>query len=208
MFDLSYVGKYEHHLVDGDIKLFLLFICLVTFGFSHNVYSEDNKTQEESTFTLTSTLHGQITSKQVYNGFGCNGENISPSLSWINAPEETKSFAVTMYDPDAPSGSGWWHWVVFDIPANITKLAENAGNTESDILPDSAIQSVTDFGTKGYGGACPPIGHGAHQYIITIHALNTESLGLDENAMPALVGYMINQHSIAKASVISYFERN
>ena len=87
-----------------------------------------------------------------FNGFGCTGKNESPQLSWENAPEGTKSFAITMYDPDAPTGSGWWHWVVFDIPSDITELMTGAGNVKLNLVPEGTIQSITDYGTNGYGG--------------------------------------------------------
>jgi len=155
-------------------------------------------------FTLKSnSLKGQLTNKQVFNGFGCSGENISPELSWEDAPKGTKSFAVTVYDKDAPTGSGWWHWVVFNIPSNITKLEEGFGNKPS----KGVIQSITDFGVSGFGGACPPIADKAHEYIFTVHALDVEKLELDEKATPALVGFMINSHSLGKASVVSYYDR-
>ena len=155
-------------------------------------------------FTLKSNdLKGQLTNKQVFNGFGCSGENISPELSWENAPSGTKSFAVTVYDPDAPTGSGWWHWVAFDISKNKTSLPTGFGNIES----KDAIQSITDFGKTGFGGACPPKGDKAHRYIFTVHALDVETIGLDKNANAALVGFYLNSHTIAKASLISYFGR-
>lgn len=159
-------------------------------------------------FTLTSdVISGQLGNEQVLNGFGCKGDNISPKLSWGKAPHGTKSFAVTMYDPDAPTGSGWWHWVIFDIPSDTTSIARNSGDVSLNLLPQSAIQSITDFGKSGYGGACPPIGHGAHKYIFTVYALDVEKLGLDVNASPALVGFMINSHTLAKASIIAYYGR-
>ncbi|WP_428738809.1 YbhB/YbcL family Raf kinase inhibitor-like protein [Sulfurimonas sp.] len=159
-------------------------------------------------FTLVSDdLSGQLTNDQVFNGFGCSGKNISPALSWKNAPKGTKSFAITMYDKDAPTGSGWWHWVVFDIPTNVTSLPKNSGDVLENLMPKGAIQSVTDFGKSGYGGACPPVGHGAHQYVITIYALDVDTLGLDANAKAALVGFMLNAHTLSKASVIAYYGR-
>ena len=155
-------------------------------------------------FTLKSNdLKGQLTNKQVFNGFGCSGENISPELSWENAPAGTKSFAVTVYDPDAPTGSGWWHWVAFDISKNKMSLPTGFGNSES----KDAIQSITDFGKTGFGGACPPKGDKAHRYIFTVHALDVDTIGLDKNANAALVGFYLNSHTIAKASLISYYGR-
>ncbi len=172
-------------------KTILGLICCVSFLLADN-------------FTLTSSdLKGQLTKKQEFNGFGCSGENISPQLSWENAPKGTKSFAITVYDPDAPTGSGWWHWVVFDIPSNKTTLASGFGNSDS----KEAIQSITDYGKTGFGGACPPVGDKAHRYIFTVHALDIETLGLDKNTNAATVGYYINSHSIAKASIISYYNR-
>ena len=162
----------------------------------------------QSTFTLTSTtLGGNATLTEEFNGFGCTGENVSPQLAWENAPEGTKSFAITMYDPDAPTGSGWWHWVVFDLPTEVSSLVANAGNPEKGLLPESAIQSITNYGVPGYGGPCPPEGHGIHQYVITVYALNVESLGLDANTNPAIVGYYLWSNTLARASIVTYYQR-
>lgn len=160
----------------------------------------------QKTFTLTSKdLGGETTKIQEFNGFGCSGENQSPQLSWKNAPEGTKSFAVTMYDPDAPTGSGFWHWVVVDIPANVNELVTNAGT--KNLIPKGAIQSITDYGIKGFGGPCPPIGHGYHQYIITVYALKVNKLGTDENTNPAVVGFNLWNQTLAKASIVAYYKR-
>ena len=162
----------------------------------------------QKTFTLSSSDIGGATTKiQEFNGFGCSGDNKSPQLSWENAPEGTKSFAITMYDPDAPTGSGFWHWVVFDIPANTNELVTNAGNVALGLAPKEAIQSTTDYGIKGFGGPCPPKGHGFHQYIITVHALKTDTLGLDENINPAVVGFNLWNQTLAKASIVAYYKR-
>lgn len=159
-------------------------------------------------FTLSSPdIAGQLSSKQVFNGFGCSGENISPKLSWKNAPEGTKSFAVTVYDPDAPTGSGWWHWVVFDIPADINSLENNAGDIKASIAPKGAIQSTTSYGQPGFGGACPPQGDTPHQYIFTIYALKTDKLGLPSDARPELVGFYLGKNMLAKASLVAYYSR-
>lgn len=160
-------------------------------------------------FTLTSpNLGGQAVLDQVFNGFGCTGKNISPALDWKGAPTNTKSFAVTMYDPDAPTGSGWWHWLIFNIPSNVDSLKEGAGNSDSQLMPIGAVQSVTDYGEVGYGGPCPPIGDGIHQYVITVYALDVEKLDLDKTANPALVGFNINAHTIEKASLVIYYRRD
>lgn len=161
------------------------------------------------TFTLKSNeIGGQATQKQVFNGFGCAGENVSPQLFWENAPKNTKSFAITMYDPDAPTGSGWWHWLVFDIPNSTTKLKSGAGNVSENLIPKQAIQSKTDFGSYGYGGPCPPQGDGFHKYEITIYALNVDKLGLEKDANPALVGFYLNSKTIEKATITMYFKRD
>lgn len=162
----------------------------------------------QNTFTLSSKdLGGESTKNQEFNGFGCSGENKSPQLSWKNAPEDTRSFAVTMYDPDAPTGSGFWHWVVFNIPANVNKLVSNAGNISLKLAPKGAIQSITNYGIKGFGGPCPPKGHGFHQYIITVYALKTDKLELDENTNPAIVGFNLWNQTLAKASIVAYYKR-
>ena len=124
--------------------------------------------------------------------------NISPSLSWKDPPAGTKSFAVTVYDPDAPTGSGWWHWVVFNLPADVRSLPAGAGNPASGKLPKGAVQSLTDFGAPGYGGPCPPRGDRPHRYVFTVHALKVDKLDLDEKAMPALVGFMVTSNRIAR----------
>lgn len=162
----------------------------------------------QKTFTLSSKdLGGEATKVNEFNGFGCTGENQSPQLSWTNAPKDTKSFAVTMYDPDAPTGSGFWHWLVFDIPVDVHELKAGAGNVSLNLTPKGAIQSITDYGVKGYGGPCPPKEHGIHQYIITVYALKTDSLGLDENTNPAVVGFNLWNNILAKASIVAYYKR-
>lgn len=180
------------------VKKFILFISLFLVTIASFA----------QTFTLKSNdLGGQATNEQVFNSFGCTGNNKSPQLSWVNPPEGTKSFAVTMYDPDAPTGSGWWHWLVFDIPVIETGLLQSAGNISLNISPKGAVQSITDFGQFGYGGPCPPEGDNFHQYIITVFALKTAKLGLNKTANPAMVGFNINANVLAKASLIIYYKR-
>jgi hypothetical protein len=164
-------------------------------------------------FALTSPdikANAMIANKHVFKGFGCEGDNVSPALEWKGAPKDTKSFALTMYDPDAPTGSGWWHWVVFNIPADTNKLEAGAGDATSGKLPAGAVQSRTDFGKAGYGGPCPPKGPSLkkpHRYIFTIHALKVDKLDLDPDASGALVGYMINANSLGKASLTAKYGR-
>ncbi|MGB0390211.1 MAG: YbhB/YbcL family Raf kinase inhibitor-like protein [Salibacteraceae bacterium] len=162
----------------------------------------------QSTFTLSSkTLGGNATMTEEFNGFGCTGKNQSPELTWKNPPEGTKSFAITMYDPDAPTGSGWWHWLVFDIPSATLSIPENAGNVSMNLMPQNAIQSITDYSAKGYGGPCPPENHGLHQYVITVYALKTDKLGLTEDTNPAVIGFYLWNNAIAKASIVTYYKR-
>jgi Raf kinase inhibitor-like YbhB/YbcL family protein len=150
---------------------------------------------------------GNVGLEQVLNGFGCAGGNVSPELEWKNAPKDTKSFAVTVYDPDAPTGSGWWHWVIFNIPASVNKLPSNAGKPESGVAPEGSIQSVTDFGKPGYGGPCPPVGDKPHRYIFTLYALKVDQLPLKEDASGAMVGFYLNQNVLAKATLIATYGR-
>jgi Raf kinase inhibitor-like YbhB/YbcL family protein len=158
------------------------------------------------TFTLKSNeIGGQATNRQFFNGFGCHGENISPELSWENAPAGTQSFAVTIYDKDAPTGSGFWHWLIFNIPANVMELKSNAGDVNKTIAPQGAVQSISDFGKAGYGGPCPPAGP-IHEYLITVYALKS-TLSLDRNTGPALVGFNLNANTIAKASIVMYAQQ-
>jgi Raf kinase inhibitor-like YbhB/YbcL family protein len=161
-------------------------------------------------FYLSSTdIKGQISLDQVYNSFGCSGKNISPQLSWSNAPAGTKSFAITVYDPDAPTGSGWWHWVVFNIAKSVDNLkagasASGAGNGS---MPAGAVESLTSYGSAGFGGACPPKGDKPHRYIFTVYALDTEKIDQAAGALPELIGFFINSHAIAKASIMAYYSR-
>lgn len=151
--------------------------------------------------------NGTMALAQVYKGFGCKGENVSPQLTWHNPPQNTKSFAVTVYDPDAPTGSGWWHWVIFNIGADVDSLAANAGNPASGKAPAGSVQCRSDYGTLGYGGACPPVGDKPHHYIFTVFALDVDKLPLDEKATPAMVGFNLHAHTIAKATLTVYYGR-
>ena len=148
-----------------------------------------------------------LTEAQVFKGFGCEGKNISPALKWSGAPKDTKCFALTVYDPDAPTGSGCWHWVVYNIPASATELPEGAGAADGKAMPAGAVQGRTDFGTAGFGGACPPPGDKPHRYIFTVHALKTEKIDAPADASAALVGFMINANRIGKASFEAKYGR-
>lgn len=160
-------------------------------------------------FTLTSPdikAGGMIAKSFEFNGFGCAGENKSPALKWSGAPKAAKAFAVTVYDPDAPSGSGWWHWMVINIPADVTELAANAGAVGGANLPKGATPVRIDFGIAGWGGVCPPEGDKPHRYIFTVHALK-DKLEVPADATAALTGYMINGNSLGKASFTAKYGR-
>ncbi|HHJ21108.1 MAG TPA: YbhB/YbcL family Raf kinase inhibitor-like protein, partial [Gammaproteobacteria bacterium] len=144
---------------------------------------------------------------QVYSGFGCHGMNISPQLSWSGEPRATKSFAVTVYDPDAPTGSGWWHWLVYNIPAGVHELARGSGNPELNKATDGRVQGKTDFGSYGYGGACPPEGSQPHHYQFKVFALDVAQLDLPENASAAMIGFNLNAHAIDHAEIEALYRR-
>jgi hypothetical protein len=148
-----------------------------------------------------------LTEAQVFNGFGCSGKNVSPALKWSGAPKDTKSYAVTVYDPDAPTGSGWWHWVVYNIPASATELPEGAGTADGKGLPAGSAQGRTDFGAPGFGGACPPKGDKPHRYIFTVYALKTDKLDVPADATAALVGFMIHANKLGQATFTAKYGR-
>jgi Raf kinase inhibitor-like YbhB/YbcL family protein len=148
---------------------------------------------------------GRVDGSHVFNGMGCTGQNISPALQWSNPPAGTKSFAVTMYDPDAPTGSGWWHWVMYNIPANVTGLAAGAGNSRN--APRGSVQGPTDFGTRGYGGPCPPPGDKPHHYHITVFALKVDKLDIPGNGTSAMVGFNLNANKLGTARVTGLYAR-
>lgn len=167
---------------------------------------QNSDSTSKKNFTLKSNnLKGQATAKDFFNSFGCTGQNTSPHLSWTDAPKDTVSFAVTIFDVDAPSGSGWWHWIIFNIPADTTELKPEAGDISKSIAPEGSVQGRNDYGTFGYGGPCPPPGQ-LHQYLITVFALKTK-LDLDKDTVPAIIGFNINDNTIAKASIVIYGKR-
>jgi Raf kinase inhibitor-like YbhB/YbcL family protein len=159
-------------------------------------------------FSLTSNsiTDGQpLATPQISGILGAGGEDVSPQLSWSGFPEETRSFAVTVYDPDAPTLSGFWHWAVANLPADATELPEDAGSGGE--LPGDAVQLVNDAGMRRYVGAAPPPGHGAHRYYVAVHAVDVDKLDLTEDASPAFLGFNLFQHAIARAYIHATYEQ-
>jgi hypothetical protein len=143
----------------------------------------------------------------VFNGMGCTGGDLSPALSWSGAPAKTKSFAITIYDPDAPTGSGFWHWVMYNVPATTMSLPEGAGDSKRNLLPAGTTQGITDFGAPGYGGPCPPVGDKPHHYHIKVTALDIDKLDLPPNATPAYVGFNLHGHTLGVAELVGLYGR-
>lgn len=181
-------------------SIFTLAVFVSSAAFSGEAsFSISSKTFENGK-TLPKTME--------YKGFGCDGSNISPELTWKNAPKGTKSFAITIHDPDAPTTSGWWHWLVYNLPASTNSLAEGASKTAKNTLPKGAAEAFTDYGTTGFGGACPPQGDKAHRYNLTIYALKVEKLDLDPNTTSgAKLTYMLNANSLGKAELQGLYGR-
>lgn len=138
-------------------------------------------------------------------GFGCGGGNRSPHLGWSGAPHGTKSFAVTCYDPDAPTGSGFWHWLVVNIPPDVSELVLGSGDGSG--IPEGALQTRTDFGQPGWGGPCPPEGDHPHRYLFTIHAVSAETLAVETDTMPAVVGFNLHFATIESATLMGLYKR-
>ncbi|WP_460125908.1 YbhB/YbcL family Raf kinase inhibitor-like protein [Pseudomonas sp. S2_C03] len=173
-------------------------LCVLSLGVSFIAQAQS--------FSLTSDDIAQgksLTQREVFNGFGCDGANLSPQLSWRNPPAGTKSYAITVFDPDAPTGSGWWHWTVANLPVTVTSLPRGAGSN----LPVGAVQGRTDYGQAGFGGVCPPAGDPPHHYQFTVWALKVDSLPVDAQASGALVGYLLNANVLAKATITSTYQR-
>lgn len=159
-------------------------------------------------FTLMSNsiVDGEpLATPQVSGIMGAGGEDVSPQLTWSGFPKETRSFAVTVYDPDAPTMSGFWHWAVANLPADVTELPEDAGNGGE--LPGGAVTLVNDAGMRRYVGAAPPAGHGVHRYYVTVHAVDVGKLDLTADASPAVLGFNLFQHAIARAYICGTYEQ-
>ena len=165
---------------------------------------------EATSFTVTSTTiqdGSPLPVAQLSGAFGIpGGLDVSPQLAWTGAPEGTKSFAVTVYDPDAPTGSGFWHWAVANIPADTTSLPEGAGDDSGSALPTPAFQLPNDARAARFIGAAPPAGHGEHRYFITVHALDTEDIGVPTDATPAYLGFTMASHTLGRAVITASAE--
>jgi Raf kinase inhibitor-like YbhB/YbcL family protein len=160
-------------------------------------------------FTLTSpdiTNGKTMAMAQIFNSFGCTGGNVSPALAWSNVPPGTKSFALLAHDPDAPTGSGWWHWVVYNIPADVTSLPAGAGDPRKSLMPPGVVQGRTDYGSAGYGGPCPPPG-APHRYYFRLFALKVPKLDLPADATAAFVGFNVNASSLGMAELLGLYGR-
>jgi len=151
---------------------------------------------------------GTIHDEQAYNASGCTGQNVSPDLRWSGAPAGTKSFALLLHDPDAPTGgAGWWHWIVYNIPAGTTELRKGAGKSDGTALPAGAAGVANDYGTQGYGGPCPPPGDKPHRYVFTVYALKVDRLDVPKDANASVAGFMINANAIGKATLTGMYGR-
>ncbi|NYI98677.1 hypothetical protein HNR12_004954 [Streptomonospora nanhaiensis] len=144
---------------------------------------------------------------QVSGIMGAGGEDVSPHLAWSGFPEDTRSFAVTCFDPDAPTASGFWHWAVCDIPVSVTELPAGAGGESGQGLPSGAVTLRNDAGGRRYVGAAPPPGHGPHRYMFAVHAVGVDSLGIDETATPAFLGFNLFSHAVGRAVVAPVYEQ-
>ena len=162
-------------------------------------------------FTVSSTdvADGDVLPKRLVSGvLGAGGEDRSPQLSWSGFPEQTRSFAVTVYDPDAPTASGFWHWAVANIPASVTELPSGAGDRNGSGLPEGAVQLRNDAGFPGYVGAAPPSGHGPHRYFVVVHAVDTDRLDVNADTAPAVLGFNLFFHTLARATLIGTYQQD
>jgi len=165
------------------------FITVLLFIYSSAAYAMNVE--------INDGKNSYLQEKHVFNGFGCSGGNLIPEISWSDIPEKAKYISITVYDPDAPTGGGWWHWVITNMPAAIFKGI--SADNYADVVKSGAIESITSFGQAGYGGPCPPEGHTPHRYVFKVYALENK---LDANpaAQPGLMGFQLNAQAISTAT--------
>ncbi len=181
------------------IKIIIVIILLLILALLTT-----RKTGVANMFEITSKSLKEgsaLSLRQVYKGYGCMGENISPDLSWSGAPDDTKSYAIICHDPDAPTATGWYHWLVLNIPAAKTSIESG------EKLSAPIVETITDFGSYGYGGACPPVGHGVHHYIFTVYALDVAGLDVKKETKPKEVENLVKKHAIASAKITATYQR-
>ena len=176
----------------------ILIVCILTATASAGPFKLTSKDLKEG---------AAIADKHAFNSFGCTGTNESPELTWTDPPAGTKSFALMVHDPDAKTGSGWWHWVVYNIPATEKSLPAGAGKADNSAMVKGAVQGNTDFGTPGYGGPCPPPGTGVHHYNFTLFALKVDKLEIPANATAAFVGFNVVSNSLGSAKLTGTYNR-
>ncbi|MBY0386297.1 YbhB/YbcL family Raf kinase inhibitor-like protein [bacterium] len=174
--------------------IFSLFVFTITMSVGAADLKVESKSIKEAQ---------PINNIYVFNGFGCSGQNKSPHLKWSPGPKGTKFYAVSAYDPDAPTGSGWWHWVMINIPANVTELPEGASGSN---LPQGAVETRTDFAKQGYGGPCPPVGDKPHRYFFKVFALK-DKVPVESDAPGAMAGYYMNSLKIAEGQIMGIYSR-
>ncbi len=181
-----------------------LLVCLLMFA---SFASAKEKAKKMSITSASWQNDEDITGDFVFKGMGCEGKNQSPEVSWKDLPKNAKSIAVTVYDPDAPTGSGWWHWIIYNIPVTMTGLPQGFGEMGKRKLKGGPIQNMTDFGDVGYGGPCPPQGDSPHHYFLKVFALDVEKLDIPDKASGAMAGFYINQHIVAEAGLTGFYAR-
>jgi Raf kinase inhibitor-like YbhB/YbcL family protein len=185
-------------------------VCVSIVIFQSAMLAQPSRTENGTPFRLSSLQFsdgGTLPQSMVYQGFGCNGGNQSPELSWTGEPTGTNSYAITMFDPDAPTGVGWWHWLVFNIPKNNHALSEGISSSSPSQLPIGSQQGYTDFGSTGYGGACPPVGDSPHRYVITIYALDVDRLSTGAETTGAKLAFLMRGHILAEAQITGRYGR-
>jgi Raf kinase inhibitor-like YbhB/YbcL family protein len=193
------------------LRVFNLWLLMFFVATLVCVSSAQVKPEAKSKFVLSSPdarLAVKVPETYTANLYGCTGENMSPPLQWSGAPAGTKSFVVTLFDPDEHGDpSGWWHWIVYDLPANIDKLPKGAGAEHSSVLPQGSRQGRTDEGKDAYLGPCPSKGERPHRYTFTIYALSVDKLDVPADSSGAMVVSTANDHSLGKAVFIAHYGR-